>query len=352
VKPSREEGLSEFLDGRLSWTELADRQAISGISILLTYQCPAACDHCVFRSAPGRTETVDLETARAFIEAASRQQPPPSVAFSGGEPFLRLEMMKDLAGEARRRGMAWEVISSSSWCRSAAQAREGLRDLRRLGLETYCTSIDRFHLRYVPFRRMRFAVSAALELGIRVVINTMADPALGGREREFLAETLDLPLETVTGLRVNVMKTVPAGRAVERVSDYLYRVKDLREGCPFSTDVVTLSPEGLLYPCCGMVIGEEPRAAGLFVQDNLNGKNADDVAAVLKALKSDLFFKVLQVLGPYRVLEILKARRPELVTRDRYVGGCDVCLEFVRNPGVVRATEAFLAEAGRRLAAP
>jgi hypothetical protein len=117
-----------------------------------------------------------------------------------------------------------------------------------------------------------------------------------------------------------------------------------------ATEIVTLSPYGFLYPCCGMVLGEKPEQAGLFIQDSLRDRTVDEIADILEELKRDLFFKILQLLGPYRLLTELKRRNPALALRDQYVGSCDACLEFTNNPLVAEEARAFLAECGERLA--
>jgi len=48
----------------------------------------------------------------------------------------------------------------------------------------------------------------------------------------------------------------------------------------------------------------------------------------------------------------MKARHPELRTRKRYVGSCDVCLEFSRIPRLAAVTREALAEWAEALAKP
>lgn len=343
-------GLEAFLRKEISGVELFARPEISDLSILLTYRCPAACDHCLFSCSMARRERLDPAVARALIEAGSRQDPPPSVSFSGGEPFLELETMADLGALARDRGMRWQVISSSAWAADAPHARRVLADLKRRGLAAYATTVDRYHTPFVPPARMRHAILAALDLGLSVGLHTTVDPRRRGREEEYLAATLDLPAADVARCTVNKMIAVPAGRARTRVKDFLFRAGDLAEACPFSTEIVTLTPLGYLYPCCGMVLAEDPADARLFIHDSLLGKTPEEVAAALKALKRDLFFKMLQLLGPYRLLKIARGRDPGLRVRRRYTGSCDVCLELTRNRRAIRAIEAFLPECAAALA--
>ncbi|WP_346622548.1 radical SAM protein [Blastococcus montanus] len=337
-----EHGLSDYLRHGISLWDLVDKDSISSVTILLTYACPAACDHCVFESSPSRRETVNPETARRFVMAAARQDPPPSLSFSGGEAFLQLDLMRELTDLAASLGMASEVISSSGWATSDERATRVLRDLYARGMRTYCTSIDDLHAAFIDPRKMRRAVEAALGEGYTVVINSIIRSDTRGRETEHISKITGLPMETLGRCVVHPFITVPVGRARTNVNDYLYLNKDFQEGCPFSTEIVTLSPRGFTYPCCGMVIGEPTSRAGLFIQDNLDGKSVDEIAEVIEALKNDLFFKLLQTMGPYRLLQEIKKANPELDARDRFTGSCDVCLEFTANPAIAEATRRFL----------
>lgn len=342
-------GLTAYLRKKMSAKELINRSTISNVTILLTYRCPAACAHCLFESDSNRTETIKTETARRFIEAAARQDPVPSLSFSGGEPFLQIDLMKELAGYASSFGIPSEVISSSAWAKSDDYAEKVLRDLAGRGLRTYCTSVDRYHTPYVTPQKMRTAVLAAERAGLRVVLNTMVAADTLGEEVAYLASILELPEETIESFHINRLIAAPVGRARKEVNDFVFRDKDFHEGCPFATEIVTLSPLGFIYPCCGMVLGERPADAGLFIQDNIDDSTVDQIARVLEELKSDLFFRLMQAVGPYKFLMEVKRRNSHIKMRDQFVGSCDVCLEFTSNAGVREAANNLLLEYAREL---
>lgn len=339
-----EYGLSKFLTHDLSLWELVERDYISSVSILLTYACPAACSHCVFESSPLRRETVDPEAARRLVEAASRQTPKPSISFSGGEAFLQLELMRELTSLAASFGMPSEVISSSGWATSDHHTYTTLEDLFDRGMRVYGTSVDHLHAAFIDPSKMRRAIEAALDIGYNVIINSITNEQTYSHEPAYIAQLTNLPRETIDRCEVHPFIAVPVGRARSEVNDFLYRNNKLQEGCPFATEIVTLSPYGLLYPCCGMVIGEPTDRASLFIQDSVINKSVDEIASIIEDLKHDLFFKLLQTMGPYRLLEEIKARNPHIPVRDKYVGNCDICLEFTANPMIANATQKLLRE--------
>ena len=169
---TRDRGLANFFKRDIDATTLLNRDNISIITILLTYQCPAACDHCVFESSPKNLATVDMDVARRLVKAAARQDPKPVLGFSGGEPFLKIKAMKELTSLAASLGMPSEVVSSSAWAKTDKFAYDTLQDLADRGLQTYCTSVDRFHTDYIAAEKMRRAILAAHECGLHVIINS------------------------------------------------------------------------------------------------------------------------------------------------------------------------------------
>jgi MoaA/NifB/PqqE/SkfB family radical SAM enzyme len=339
-----ENSLNKFLKHDLSLWELLDRECISAVSILLTYQCPSACPHCVFECSPLRRETVDPEAARRLIEAASRQTPKPSLSFSGGEAFLQLELMRELTTLAASFGMPSEVISSSSWATNDRRTYTILDDLFKRGMRVYATSVDQQHVAFINPRKIRRAIDTALDIGYKVVINSITNEQTYGHEPDYVAQLINLPRKVLDRCEVHPFIAVPVGRARSEVNDFLYLKKHFQEGCPFSTEIVTLTPYGLIYPCCGMVVGEPIDRASLFIQDNVIDKSVDEIAAIIDDLKHDLFFKLLQAMGPYQLLKEIKDRNPELATRSKYTGSCDVCLEFTANPMIANAARKFLHE--------
>jgi hypothetical protein len=342
-----EDGLTYQLRQQLRDGDRPEHRRLRALTLLLTWRCPAACDHCVFESSPHNKATLDAEVARRTIEAVGRQKQSPILSFSGGEPFLRLPLLRELAAFGLQRGMFSEVVTSCAWVADAERTSSILADLQQCGMRTLCLSYDRFHAPYVASWKVRLAILAGLELGLRVVLNTIIDRPDADCV-ETLTGMIDLPRETIMRCFVNPLNTVPVGRARHQVGEYFYN-EALHGGCPFPTQVVTLSPHGLLYPCCGAVVGEPIDNAELFIQDDLADRSVDEIATILDSLQSDLFFRLLQAIGPYGLLQELQRRYPELPIRTKFTGQCDVCLEFTANAAVADAARHFLKQIASEL---
>ena len=79
---------------------------LTGIDILLTYQCTGECDHCFLHCGPRSKGTFTLRQLRELLLEIGKIGTIGTVYFEGGEPFLFYAVL--LAGMRRgtRRGYA------------------------------------------------------------------------------------------------------------------------------------------------------------------------------------------------------------------------------------------------------
>jgi hypothetical protein len=112
---------------------------------------------------------------------------------------------------------------------------------------------------------------------------------------------------------------------------------------------ITVTPTGLLYPCCGAVVGEVAANSGFYALDELEGMDVAELRAALRGVKDNLFFRLLQVAGPARLLVMLRQRDPALRLRTDFNSDCDACLELNRHPAAGPALHALLQELAARL---
>jgi hypothetical protein len=321
--------------------------AVNGLAcltILLTWRCPASCDHCVFESSPDNSTTLDPEVARRAVLAASDLRPRPSLSFSGGEPFVELKTMRELMSLGASFGMFSEVVTSCAWAASEKRARSMLSDLSDRGLRSVCVSFDRFHAPFIRAEKIRHTILAALDIGLRVVVNTLLKPRELTTDAPKLAEALGLSLATLQRCFVNDQVTVPVGRARKMVNAFHTPAAPPIGGCSFVGRVGTVAPTGLVYPCCGPVVAEKPSCARLFVQADLAACDQAQATAAMNQVPSDLFNQLLRTAGPYGLVSEAHRRNPALGSMRRFVNHCDACLELATNSGVTSEVERLLGE--------
>src|ERR1035438_10107989 len=61
---------------------------LTGVHILLTYQCTTECDHCFLHCGPQREGTFTLRQLRELLHEIKKIHTIDTVYFEGGEPFL------------------------------------------------------------------------------------------------------------------------------------------------------------------------------------------------------------------------------------------------------------------------
>jgi hypothetical protein len=63
---------------------------ITGLHLLLTYQCTLECDHCFVWGSPQQSGVMSLAEVRLILDQASQMESLQSIYFEGGEPFKKL----------------------------------------------------------------------------------------------------------------------------------------------------------------------------------------------------------------------------------------------------------------------
>jgi len=216
---------------------------LTGIHLLLTYQCTQECDHCFVWSSPNYLETMTLKQVRELLKEAKRLGTVKWVWFEGGEPFLYYLVMLKGMKEAKELGFQIGALSNAYWATCLEDALEWLRPLAELGVSDLGLSSDPYHGENLEAERVKNGVEAATKLGIPVGI--MA--------------TAKLP-QKLTGLPGGVSELMCRGRAAKKLSEGAPR-KLWTEftKCPFenlaSPERVHVDPLGYVHVCQGLSIG-------------------------------------------------------------------------------------------------
>lgn len=146
---------------------------IDSCGLMLSYRCGLACRHCLYACGPAWREWMSEEQVSrllAGIKAVWRK--PRGVHFSGGEPFLRFELLLHAVREATRLGMPIEYVETAgAWFREDEASRDRLRQLRAAGLRCLLISVSPFHAEVMPLARTVAIIEAANQVfGWRRVI--------------------------------------------------------------------------------------------------------------------------------------------------------------------------------------
>ncbi len=148
---------------------------LSGLHILLTYQCTLECDHCFVWSSPWQSGTMSLGNLRRLLQQAKDLGTISSIYFEGGEPFLYYGLLLAGTREAARLGFEVGVVSNGYWATSVDDALEWLRPFAGL-LQDLSVSSDLYHWSEQLSRQAQNARAAAEQLGIPLGLISIAQP--------------------------------------------------------------------------------------------------------------------------------------------------------------------------------
>lgn len=220
---------------------------LSGLHLLLTYECNMECDHCFVWGSPWNPGTISLDGVKTILNQAQDLGTVESIYFEGGEPFLYYPILVRGVEEARGGGFKVGLVTNGYWATAPEDALLWLGPFAGK-VEDLSLSSDLFHWDELISKRTRAASTAAEELGIPAGIITIR----GGEEPEVR--------ESIGQLPSGESSVMHRGRAAEKLVDGLPHLKwtDFRE-CPHEDlrepGRVHIDPLGNVHICQGILLG-------------------------------------------------------------------------------------------------
>lgn len=138
---------------------------LTGLHLLLTYQCNYECDHCFTWGSPNQIGVMTLAQVRDIYQQARELGTIEQIYLEGGEPFLYYPIMVWAAQEAAGQGFQVGIVTNDYWATTVEDAVEWLKPLAGI-LQDLSISTDMFHYDEVMSAHARNALAAASELSI------------------------------------------------------------------------------------------------------------------------------------------------------------------------------------------
>jgi len=218
---------------------------LSGLHILLTYQCTYACDHCFVWGSPRQTGTLTMEQIEDILSQA-KEAGVTSVYFEGGEPFMYYVILNKAVHMAADMGFSVGIVSNAYWASTVADATVWLSPFAGK-VSDLSVSSDLYHCEKCLGEKPQNAVVAAKWLGIPTGIITVAQPEDDAKESHGQLE------EEESGVMYRGRAAV---KLAERTSSHPWAGFD---SCPHEDLVepgrIHLDPLGYLHICQGISIG-------------------------------------------------------------------------------------------------
>jgi pyruvate-formate lyase-activating enzyme len=157
----------------------------AGISLALTRRCPLSCAHCATNST-STSEEAPAELFLGFVDTFEPDDRPDVLAISGGEAFLRPDLVRRLAERASVDGCRTAALSGMFW----AKAKRIPPPIKRAidVLDHFSVSLDVFHelevRREDVFRVLEQLLEQGKDVSVHLVGTGPDDPYLAERTDE------------------------------------------------------------------------------------------------------------------------------------------------------------------------
>ncbi len=140
--------------------------SLRAIHFLISYGCPAECDHCFIWGSPRRDRGMTCEQVDDLLEQVLAMGSVTSVCGEGGESFSRYPVLLHLVRRATSLGLDASALTNAFWVESRAQAEERIAELMAVGLTNLGISTDEWHQKHIPVSRVDLLLEVCAAAGL------------------------------------------------------------------------------------------------------------------------------------------------------------------------------------------
>ena len=148
---------------------------LSGVHILLTYQCNLQCDHCFVWGSPQQSGTISGADLDRVLHQVHDLDIVDWVYFEGGEPFLYYALLLRGVRAAVDLGFKVGIVSNGYWATTVDDAVVCLEPFAGL-VDDLSVSSDIYHWDVHHSQQAAHIQEAAIRLGIPLGIISIAQP--------------------------------------------------------------------------------------------------------------------------------------------------------------------------------
>ena len=297
----------------------------ANVGFFYTSACPLRCDFCCHTPevvGPGEFEPARLAE---IIEDFANHPAVVRFFFSGGDPFVRIDEIREIIRTCRRSGVAQPIhlVTAGYWARSDGATSQMLEGLHDFGVELH-VSFDIEHARFVPAENIHRIAAVCRRLGMTLkIFGTFWNQD----------ERVEDLLPRFPGVVMGSTLVAPIGAARKKFTGRRY---DLDDRCKYSCGGanvydIGIYPNGDAYPCCSGGFNKE---AGLGC-----GNVLEDSAQTILARAFEFFHvRIAKEIGFDRLYDRIRVRRPGLMPRLKQFSEvdcvCQICAAIHGSPGL------------------
>jgi organic radical activating enzyme len=217
---------------------------LTGLHILLTYQCIFECDHCFVWGSPRQKGVLGVAELDRLLDQAQEAHIE-WIYFEGGEPFLYYPVLVHGVQRAARMGFSVGLVTNAYWASSISDAIHWLQPL--VGrLQDLSVSSDLFHCEKCLGEEPQNAIAAAKFLNIPTAVISVAQA--GTSAPQSLGQLGDESAVMFRGRAAEVLASASLTRPWDSLTSCPH--EDLR-----SPGRAHVDPLGNVHICQGLLIG-------------------------------------------------------------------------------------------------
>jgi Radical SAM superfamily/4Fe-4S single cluster domain len=303
------------------------------LSLLLTLQCNAQCEHCGTMSGPKVKTRLELEDAQSAIDQAAGSGYK-MVVFTGGEPLMYGKGLFTLIEQATALGLPTRVVTNAFWASPLQAARTMARRLVRAGLREINFSTGDQHARFVDVDNIIRATRACLDEGlpVSVMVETVRDArwCIETIRQRPLFESL---IGTVDAERINFCESpwmpLDADQAQAYPCGYTAHRGNVatRLGCDSIMNTTTVLADGRIMACCGLGTQTIPEL-------EVGNLRTSTFAEVDRRVNDDFLKRWIKIEGPERIVAWAAEKDPSIEWEHRFAHRCQACKKLYSDPKV------------------
>ncbi len=279
--------------------------------LVYTLKCNAACKICCFHCDPTQKEKMDFDTASDYIRQAADTKVIDEISITGGEALLYYNEIMELIALSHSYHLSVYLTTNAYWANSIENAVQMLTELKNKGVTFLRISTDEFHADYIPHQNIENLIIANQKINLPMRFQSVITKKT----------TAEQPLEKkYTEYTWEKGICQPIGRAEEIIpwEDYIYN--DYSGKCTLA-DVLTIMPDGSVYPCCSQGLDMNILKIGSAKEKTLE--------ELIKAKEKNEYLTVITNIGP-KLLKQEGENKGNYLSRYRsdYVSMCDLCHEI------------------------
>lgn len=306
------------------------------LAVLYSLRCNIRCAHCSVSAGPTVGRRMTLAFARDILRQSASIDLIDRITFTGGEVLLLQRDILDLVAYATALGKKTRIVSNGFWARRKESGRALLAQLRAAGLTELHLSADEYHYDELPPGVTKNAAELLHEFDYAVVINRIerrggdtlgafADRCGLDRERLVLYQPrFSLADVESIGRQQIVVRHIGLsieGRAASLGGDTTLRPLGEFDGpCLQPVRAPSISPEGLLFPCCAPGSNYETFQIG-----NVHDTPLDEL---IQKLLDDPLSNFISTYGPAALMRVLARTDPAFDRK--YSDICNMCCTALR----------------------